>query len=665
MRMSTKWFALLAMVTTGALVLGTACDGDDGAASSDDVQEDVATDTAGDTEPDDVVEPPATFVAGVAERDLGFPMGSPTVGYGPTSGGPKTPYSKTYPGTDARHTDLTAKAVVMRRGHDVVALVRTDTVGMWQDIVRDAQTRLREEGHDDLADGLVVVATHTHSSGGRVFDHFFGEIAVGPFLPAFYQRLRESIVESAIAADEATVPARVGHTTVQVPSLHNDRRCENGPIQDDTLGLVKLERVEDDSTLAILVNYAMHGTVLGSSDFVLSSDASGAVEHGIEHALDEPTDVLFLQSWAGDMAPRYPKDRVTEAGFDLRERYTELDAIAIEAAEVITPALDGIETTDEPEIRVVTEPFPIDSAEINPPEFAEKYPYGGIYCINAEGRCGEDAEPFTPSDLACLLDGFDEEMTVFWTWISAVRVGDLGLVTLPGEPLTSVGTDLRDEALEATGLEDVFVLGYGQGYLSYLLHADDYYMGGYEASSALMGPGFGQYLVDMGASIAGRLVDPEAPLAFEPVDLEAWDSQQWDDLSFEEAEGAAEIVTQPTSSGEVRTVSWNGGHPAVDEPVVALERQEGEEWQAVTYPSGHAFDSRAGHIETSLAPEPSWKEEPSLDARTFVWTARLPARFSVTPAGGQLEGTFRFVIRGERPDSYELVSEPFDLAPAG
>ena len=74
---------------------------------------------------------------------------------------------------------------MLKRGPKTLALVRMDLIGVWQEMVRDAQTRLRELGHEDLADGLIVAATHTHRSGGRVFDHFIGEIAVGPFLEGF------------------------------------------------------------------------------------------------------------------------------------------------------------------------------------------------------------------------------------------------------------------------------------------------------------------------------------------------------------------------------------------------------------------------------------------------------------------------------------------------
>ncbi|MEC9071394.1 MAG: neutral/alkaline non-lysosomal ceramidase N-terminal domain-containing protein, partial [Myxococcota bacterium] len=348
--------------------------------------------------------PSDTLMAGVGERDLRFPIGAGTVGYSP-GGGANTPWSGMYPGTDAQHTELTARALVLRRQGETVALVRTATIGIWQDMVEDIRRRLREEGRADLAEGLIVTATHTHSSGGRVFDHPIGEIAVGTFLPAFYLRMRDAIAEAVLAADEASIPARVGHTTIQVPELHSDRRCENGDNQDDSLGLLKVEDLNGE-LLALGVSYAMHGTTLGTGDWTLSSDAPGAVETGIEARLPSPAPVLYLQSWAGDMAPNMPEGYATVAGDDLRPGFTELDGIGAAAADAVIPALADIPTTDAPTLKTVSARVPLSATEINPDGSFDDYPWGGLYCVNSDQNCEPDATPYSEADLACLP--FDE-----------------------------------------------------------------------------------------------------------------------------------------------------------------------------------------------------------------------------------------------------------------
>ena len=41
---------------------------------------------------------------------------------------------------------------------------------MWQDFIVDVKRELKLEG-GDLADGLIIGATHTHASGGKIISH--------------------------------------------------------------------------------------------------------------------------------------------------------------------------------------------------------------------------------------------------------------------------------------------------------------------------------------------------------------------------------------------------------------------------------------------------------------------------------------------------------------
>jgi len=605
---------------------------------------------------DNVPAPTARLVAGYAEHTLGFPIGIGTVGYAPQVGA-TTPFAGLYPGTNAQHTDLTARALVLRNGGEAVVLVRTDSVGIWQDMVRDVRVRLREEGRGDLADGLVVGATHTHSSGGRIFDHFVGEVAVGAFLPGLYQRVRDAVVEAVLAADAAVVDARVGHTLLQVPQLHKDRRCENGDLQDDTMGVIKVAK-EDGALLAVVVNYAMHGTILNTDDWTLSRDSTGAVESGIESRLESPAPVLYFQSWAGDMSPETPEQYILGEGHALRPDFTRLDAIGAAAAEAVIPRLADIAMSDAAEIQAKTVAVPLVPEEINPDGSFDDYRYGGIYCIDGEENCGPEAQPYTSEDLACVP--IAEMWTVNYTYLTAARIGGLGLVTLPGEPLTSVGVALRDEVAQATGWDDVLVVGYAQGYLAYLLHPEDYWMGGYEAASTLMGPGFGLFLINRGVAIARHLA-MGTPLGFEPLPEPRVESLQYDPLVDETPLGTPAIDAQSEPGADTVWVRWLGGGPIDDTPRVTLQHQVEDVWVPFTYPHGGPVHSGGPEIELLLAVEPSYDDAIALESRTFRWTARMPSRFQVLPSFGQPQGLFRFAIEGQHIAPYQLNSEPFQL----
>jgi hypothetical protein len=75
----------------------------------------------------------------------------------------------------------------------------------------------------------------------------------------------------------------------------------DGPV-DRQIGLVRLER-SDGSPLALIANYAVHGTVLSGRNLLISGDAPGVVAEYVEEKLGAP--MLFINGAQGNIAPLY------------------------------------------------------------------------------------------------------------------------------------------------------------------------------------------------------------------------------------------------------------------------------------------------------------------------------------------------------------------------
>jgi neutral ceramidase len=75
----------------------------------------------------------------------------------------------------------------------------------------------------------------------------------------------------------------------------------DGPA-DRQIGLLRLEKA-DGTLLALIANYAMHGTALGDENKVISGDAPGIVADYVEEKLGAP--MLYINGAAGNMAPIY------------------------------------------------------------------------------------------------------------------------------------------------------------------------------------------------------------------------------------------------------------------------------------------------------------------------------------------------------------------------
>jgi len=74
-----------------------------------------------------------------------------------------------------------------------------------------------------------------------------------------------------------------------------------GPV-DRQIGLILVER-PDGTPLALIANYAIHGTVLGSANLKISADAPGVVAEYVEAKLGAP--MLFINGAEGNIAPIY------------------------------------------------------------------------------------------------------------------------------------------------------------------------------------------------------------------------------------------------------------------------------------------------------------------------------------------------------------------------
>lgn len=147
-------------------------------------------------------------------------------------------------------------------------------------------------------------------------------------------------------ARDADGQARLGMN----PSAPVDRR----------IGLLRLDKA-DGVPLALIANYAMHATVLGASNTVVSADAPGIVAEYVEEKTGAP--MLYLNGAAGNIAPIYSTrppaeirllnqfkvllgDPILDANRRLRATSAE---VKLRASRIIleTPKRPGLKWSDE------------------------------------------------------------------------------------------------------------------------------------------------------------------------------------------------------------------------------------------------------------------------------------------------------------------------------
>jgi neutral ceramidase len=280
---------------------------------------------------------------------------------------------------------------------------------------------------------------------------------------------------------------------------------------------------------------------------------------------------------------------------------------------------------------------------------------------------------------------------------------DVLLGFFPGEPTAMYTEQFHRRAASELGYAHSIAVGYAQDHEGYLLIPEDWLQGGYEADINVWGPLQGEHLMEQLLTMAKeRLsterIEPQDPCGEYPATdyvsdggwelpgllpdltpeageaLEAPPDYLWSPL-YTRADRDAGIlpsVVPPSVLPRVQGLvefAWRGGDPAVDYPVVTLQRQEeGGAWVDVTTPSGRPV-ALGPEILLSYTPAPL---APPEALQTHTWLATWQAVGSTEDRAGLPLGTYRLHVEGDTwaggnttwpwsTSSYTVDSTPFQL----
>lgn len=165
--------------------------------------------------------------------------------------------------------------------------------------------------------------THTHSSP------YVGPPGIpGVLMPKRFQfrmdetytaLVEKTLVDGVRQTRQKLEPAKLGVGRGYAEANINRRaRDADGQVRlgmnpsapvDRRIGLLRLDKA-GGAPLALIANYAMHATVLGASNTVVSADAPGVVAEYVEEKTGAP--MLYLNGAAGNLAPIYSTRLPTE-----------------------------------------------------------------------------------------------------------------------------------------------------------------------------------------------------------------------------------------------------------------------------------------------------------------------------------------------------------------
>lgn len=604
---------------------------------------------------------PGVLKAGLATVKLDSPVGVPLGGYGrhKSASDPGSPYADHLPASRGVQTQPTARAVALSDGLTTTVVVRTDLC------LTTATLRLRAEQlvHETNPDAsLLVTSTHTHAAPARYFhpaliDGTAGTdttaLAMDVFLVEQEERLAHSIADAALKAIADLRPAAMGTATADLGNFNNDRRCENddlyGPnFKDGELTVIRLDEVDASGApvkpITAFLHYAMHGTVLGSENSLMSTEAPGALELYASDAVGVP--LVYLQSSAGDVSPR-------SGGTNLDD-FQALEHLGRTAAPLILDAWTRAAPSPAPaqaHLQRFELPVDLSRAAIGyaQGEFAE---FGGIGCGLGGGTCPPTVS--TKQDLICIPLA---RRPFVQTSVVALRLEDVLLVSLPGEPTTAIGARIKQLGAGVSGVTRTMVVGYAQDHFGYILEEPDYLRLGYEPSVSPWGWRWGDFLVGKGVEAVAALGTKQPTLTQPPATP----------LTQRQANDSTRPAAQVDSVADLERLQtavfrFAGGDPGLGTPDVALEQEVNGAFVPVMASPSRAVVNGPELVLREDA-TPTFVTDATATQRDFVWTVEWETLPDTATGRYRLVAKGRTSIAGT-PSSFTVTSNTFTVTPS-
>ena len=296
---------------------------------------------------------------------------------------------------------LAVRALVLESSGRRVAWVSLDLLAVEARFTAEVAERLRAAGARPLT--LILSASHTHSGPGAYIDSaVLGWLA----LDRLDRDVREALVTATVAAireaDAARRPARLATASVTVPGVARSRL---GQPLDEAMLVLRVTGAGGEP-IALVWNFAIHGTTLGARNLRLSGDVMGEASTRLERALGVPA--LFVNGAVGDVSPaRHGEGATTAVGAALATAAQEGWAAAV----------------------------PIERMTLSVGATTVALPGPSLSIHNCLGG-------WWPRALSLPLGGvFPRETT-----LGAVAIGELGWVTFPGELQTALGLGIKRAA---------------------------------------------------------------------------------------------------------------------------------------------------------------------------------------------------------------------------
>ena len=442
------------------------------------------------------------FQVGYARVNINPPLGSALYGY--------------YVQRFARGflDDLEAFAITLLKNGRKFIIISVDNCNVC-DVVDRCRIAI-EEATGIPKENVFISSTHTHTGpfahNPADFDTSISKEQADLTIK-YMDFLVNRIKDLARLALQTLKPAKVGYAIGHAPdriAYIRRYRMKDGSVQtcppvedpnidgpigtlDQRVNVIRFDREGAESV--VILNYGIHADTVNGD--MVSSDWCGWTRRTLEKALDG-TKCLCIMGAQGDVGSTnvhpLPGDmNDTEISFDNEMKSPGMARFVGRAlAGTVLQVFDKVAYIDVDDIDVIHRPISIPANNPSPEEMPEAR---RIKELHDSGR--DDEIPFEAMELTTVVAEASRMIRLehgpyeFPTELTGLRIGNVVMVGIPGEPFTNIGERIK----ETPGWDLILPCALSNGGIGYFPNNSAYDEGGYETRSSSFKKGVADVII--------------------------------------------------------------------------------------------------------------------------------------------------------------------------
>jgi hypothetical protein len=423
------------------------------------------------------------LLAAAVQIDITPPVGTQMAGYGARTGT-----------SVGLHDPLLGQVLLLQLGSQRLVLITLDLIGVGLDLT----SRVRSGITEAIAvpsESIMLSCTHTHAGPSGLLPEEPGLRPPGD--SALQGMLVRKLVGAARWAQNSLQAAQCSTGRGWVKGVGANRNDPQAGPEDDEVIVLRVDSA-DGTPLAVWINYGCHATVLGESNLWLSADFPGAARAALRRIYPH-TVFLYANGASGDVSTRFTRRA---------QSFQEVQRLGHLLAGAVLQTMLNAEPRPVSALGALTMPvylrrrphLSLGQAQQHLEDLQAQLAalrqslasHGDIR--RAETRVRGAVAEVARAQLATPTAGVMTEL-------QALRVGELGMIGLPGEPFTQTVLDIK----RASPWPVTAVVSYANDEVGYFPDDQAVSAGTYEALKSPFGAEAAQELFQVALRSLGAL----------------------------------------------------------------------------------------------------------------------------------------------------------------